>query len=421
MNDPYRWLEDVTGEWALSWVRECNAEAVAELTGGSRFEALRAEIREVLDSTDRIPYITRRGGYRYNFWRDREHPRGLWRRTTLAEYRKERPDWEILLDVDALARDEGENWVYHGARCLRPDYRRALISLSRGGADAAVVREFDIERREFLTDGFQLPEAKSIVRWIDADQLYVATDFGPGTLTTSGYPRTVRQWRRGTPLADAELVYEGKADDVSVFAYHHDTEGFERDFVRRTVDRYRRERYLRSGDQLRRIEVPDDAIVGVYRQWLLIELRSAWTVGQTYPAGCLLVADFDEFMAGNRDLRVLFTPDEHTSLSGWSWTRHYLILDVMRDVVSHLSVLTPAEDWRATPLTGTPPLCTVDAWGTDARTDDEYLLDVDGFLTPPTLAIGTIGAGPAVVLKRAPSFFDAAGLAAHQHFTVSDD
>jgi prolyl oligopeptidase len=420
-DDPYRWLEDVSGERALSWVRERNAETVAELTGGSRFEALRAEIREVFDSTDRIPYITRRGGYRYNFWRDREHPRGLWRRTTLVEYSKERPAWEILLDLDALARDEGENWVFHGAQCLRPDYRRALVWLSRGGADAAVVREFDIERREFVTDGFQLPEAKSIVDWIDADRMYVATDFGPGTLTTCGYPRTVRQWRRGTPLAEAELVYEGQPEDIDVYAYHHDTEGFERDFVGRVLDRYRCELYQRCGDQLRRVEVPDDAIVSVHRRWLLIELRSEWTVGETYPAGCLLAADFDEFMARGRDLRVLFTPDERTSLAGYSWTRHHLILDVMHDVVSHLSVLTPAQDWRAMPLTGTPPLCTASAWGTDSRTDDEYLLDVDGFLTPSTLAIGTIGAGEVVVLKRAPSFFDGAGLAAHQHFAVSED
>jgi prolyl oligopeptidase len=425
-DDPYRWLEDVTGERTLSWVRDRNAETVTELTGGRRFEALRAEIREVLDSTERIPYITRRGGYRYNFWRDREHPRGLWRRTTLAEYRKERPDWEILLDVDALARDEGENWIFHGAQCLRPDYRRALISLSRGGADASVLREFDIERREFLIDGFQLPEAKSVVDWIDADHLYIATDFGPGTLTTSGYPRTVRQWRRGTPLAEAELVYEGKPDDIRVFAYHDDTEGFERDFVRRGLDFYRSELYQRCDDQLRRVEVPDDAIAGVHRQWLLIELRSEWTVGQTYPAGCLLAADFDEFMARgpDADLGVLFAPDERTSLAGYSWTRNHLILDVMRDVVSRLSVLTPAQDWRAKPLTGTPPLCSVSAWGTDSDTDDEYLLDVNGFLTPSTLAIGTIGdvvAGPAEVLKREPSFFDGAGLAVHQHFAVSDD
>jgi prolyl oligopeptidase len=429
-DDPYRWLEEVTGERALSWVRERNTETVAELTGTARFEALRSEIREVLDSTERIPYISRLGEYRYNFWRDQEHPRGLWRRTTLAEYRTEAPSWEILLDVDALARDESENWVYGGAQCLRPQvhgaqYRRALIWLSRGGSDASVMREFDLERREFVAGGFQLPEAKSTVSWIDADQLYVATDFGPGTLTSSGYPRTVRKWGRGTPRTEAELIYEGKPDDISVHAYHHDTEGFERDFVGRSLDFYRDERYQLREGTLRRIEVPDDALVGVHREWMLVELRSDWAPGaQAYPAGCLLVTDFEEFMArgaGDVSWRVLFTPDERSSLAGYSWTRHHLILDVMRDVISHLSVLTPAQGWRAAPLTGTPPLCTVSAGGTDSRTDDEFLLYLDGFLTPSTLAIGTIDSGPAEVLKRAPSFFDAAGLAVQQHFAVSDD
>ncbi|MGH3839274.1 MAG: prolyl oligopeptidase family serine peptidase, partial [Pseudonocardiaceae bacterium] len=226
------------------------------------------------------------------------------------------------------------------------------------------------------------------------------------------------------PLAEAELVYEGKPDDIEVYAYHHHIEGFERDFVWRAMDFYRSELYLRSDDRLRRVEVPEDAIASVYRRWLLVELRSEWTVGETYPAGCLLAADFDEFMARGAagvGLRVLFTPDERTSLAGYSWTRHHLILDVMHDVVSHLSALTPAQDWRVMPLTGTPPLCTASARGTDRDADDEYLVDVDGFLTPSTLSIGTVGAGPAVELKRAPSFFDDAGLTVHQHFAVSDD
>ncbi|HSZ31411.1 MAG TPA: S9 family peptidase, partial [Pseudonocardiaceae bacterium] len=188
-DDPYRWLEDVTGEQALSWVRERNAEAVAELTGGSRFEALRAEIREVLDSTDRIPYISRRGEYRYNFWRDREHPRGLWRRTTLEHYRTESPGWDVLIDLDKLAADEDENWVWAGAEVIEPDLTLALVSLSRGGADATVVREFDMITRQFVPDGFNLPEAKSSVGWEGPDIVLVGTDFGPGSMTDSGYPR----------------------------------------------------------------------------------------------------------------------------------------------------------------------------------------------------------------------------------------
>src|SRR5882672_3524551 len=232
-DDPYLWLEEVTGETALAWVRERNAETVDELTGVPRFGELRDELRQVLDAGDRIPYPRRRGPYLYNFWRDAGHPRGLWRRTTLAEYRTERPAWEPVLDVDALAEAEGESWVWQGAAVLRPGNRLALVELSRGGADAAVVREFDLATLTFVEDGFRLPEAKSSVGWIDADTIYVGTDFGPGSLTSSGYPRIVKQWRRGTPLAEAAVVYEAKPDDVSAYAYHDPTEGFERDFVYR--------------------------------------------------------------------------------------------------------------------------------------------------------------------------------------------
>ena len=417
--DPYLWLEEITGERALAWVRERNAETVEEL-GGEPFDALRAEIREVLDSAERIPYIARRGEFRYNFWRDAAHPRGLWRRTTLASYRTDAPEWDVLLDLDELARVEGENWVWDGARCLRPDYRLALVSLSRGGSDAAVIREYDLGRREFVTGGFEVPEAKSIVDWIDADSLYVATDFGPGSLTTSGYPRTVRLWRRGQRLDQAELVYEGKPDDLDVAAYHDDTIGFERDFVRRTVDFYHSELYLRTPAGLRRIPAPDDAILSIHRQWLLIEPRSDWL---GHPAGALLAANFDAFMAGERDLAVLFLPDERTSLATYSWTRNHLLVGQMRDVTSRLEVLSPSGShrWQRADLAGLPPLSTASAHGTDAETDDEYLLDVTGFLTPSTLDIGTAGDGPAVALKRAPSFFDPAGMAVSQHFATSVD
>ncbi|GAB3876967.1 hypothetical protein GCM10029964_025090 [Kibdelosporangium lantanae] len=221
--DPYLWLEEVTGDAAMAWVRDRNAETVAELTGSARFTEMRDEIRAVFDADNRIPYVRRRAEHLYNYWQDATHPRGLWRRTTLASYRQAEPEWEVVLDLDALAEREGENWVWDGATVLRPEFRRALVSLSRGGADATVIREFDIETREFVAGGYELPEAKCWLRWIDQDLVYVGTDFGPDTLTSSGYPRIVKEWRRGTPLAEAEIVFEGKPDDVSVSAVHDRT------------------------------------------------------------------------------------------------------------------------------------------------------------------------------------------------------
>jgi prolyl oligopeptidase len=421
-DDPFRWLEEVDSADAMRWVADRNAETLAALADED-FDAVRAAIREVLDSADRIPWPTWLGdGLYYDFWQDADHPRGLWRRTTLSRYRQEKPEWDVLVDVDALNEAEGENWVWGGAAVLRPGYDRCLVSLSRGGADAVVVREFDLRGRVFVADGFSLPEAKSEVDWIDADHVFVGTDFGPGSLTSSGYPRVVKRWRRGTPLAAAELVYEGHVDDVGIGASHDATPGYERDFVCRYLDFYRTEQYLltSSGD-LVRIEIPEDAWCGVHRDWMLMRPRSAWTVGhRTYPAGALLAADFDGYLAGRRELTVLFEPDDRTSLGSWAWTRNHLILVLLRDVRTQVHVLTPAApEWRRRPLAGDPDLET-GIVATDPDNDDSYLVSTTGFLQPPTLGRGTVG-GAVEVLKREPAFFDADGMAVRQYVVASAD
>jgi prolyl oligopeptidase len=421
-DDPYGWLEDVTGDAALDWVRERNADTVSELTGSTRFAELRDATREVLDADDRIPYVTRRGEYLYNFWQDAANPRGVWRRTTLESYRDELPEWEVVLDVDALGAAEGESWVWQGATVLRPGYRRALVELSRGGADAAVVREFDLEALTFVEGGFELPEAKSSVSWIDEDHIYVGTDFGEGSLTNAGYPRIVKQWRRGTPLSEATVVYEGKPDDVSVRAFHDATKGFERDFVVRNLDFWRSERFVRTGDRLVRLDLPDDAEFGVHREWLVITPRTEWTAGdRTYPAGSLLAVGFDDFLAGDRNLTVLFEPDEHTALSYHAWTRNHLIIVTLVDVTSRIDVLTPGPSgWTREPLAQVPALASADVVGVEPHDGDEYFLDVSGFTQPATLVRGEVG-GPTEILKQAPAFFDAAGVTVRQHFAESAD
>ncbi len=420
-DDPYLWLEEVTDETALDWVRERNAETIRELSG-DRFTALRAEIREVLDADDRIPYPRRRGEHLYNFWQDATNPRGLWRRTTLERYRTDDPGWEVVLDVDALAKAEDESWVWQGAVVLRPGYRRALVELSRGGADATVVREFDLETLTFVDGGFALPEAKSRVGWIDEDRIYVGTDFGEGTLTASGYPRVAKEWRRGTPLSEAVTVFEGKPDDVAAGAFHDPTEGFERDFVYRSPDFYRTEKFLRRPDgELVKIEVPEDAETASHREWLLIAPRTPWQVGDaTYPAGALLAARFDDFLAGDRDLTVLFEPDEHTSLSYYAWTKNHLIIATLQDVKSRFEVLTPADGWARSPLTGVPEVGSADILDTSPEIDDEYFLNASGYTQPATLHRGEVG-GAVEVLRRAPAFFPADGLSTHQYFATSDD
>lgn len=420
--DPNLWLEDVTGERALEWVGQRNADTTAELTGGPRFAQLKSEILDTLDADDRIPYVFRRAGYLYNFWQDSANPRGLWRRTTLAEYRTDSPAWELLLDLDALAEQEGENWVWKGSTTLRPDHRRALLKLSRGGADAVVVREFDLATLTFVEDGFVLPEAKTRIGWIDEDSVYVGTDFGPDSLTASGYPRLAKLWRRGTDISDAVTLYEAKTSDISVSASHDPTEGFERDLIVRSVSFFTQEFYLRDGDELRRIDVPDDAEIDLHREWLLVWLKSAWSVGgREYPAGALLAARLDEFQAGGRELSVVFEPDAHTSLETFAWTRAHLLLNLLVDVKNRLEVLTPGADgWSRAPLAGIPEFGSIDILDTDEDDSDEFMLNSSGFTEPSTLWRGEVG-GELEILKQAPARFDASGLSVRQFFATSAD
>ncbi len=423
--DPYLWLEEVTDDKALDWVRERNAATTAALAG-DEFDAVESRIREVLDTDARIPYARRRGDYLYNFWRDASHIRGIWRRTTMDEYRKDSPHWDVLLDLDAVADAEGENWVWAGAQVLRPDQKTALVTLSRGGADANVVREFDLTTKAFrdkASGGFEVPEAKTDIGYAGADAVYIGTDFGEGSLTDSGYPRIAKRWQRGTPLADATKVFEGDPSDISISAWHDRTPGFERDFVQRATDFYNAELYLLDGAVLTRVDTPTDATTSIHKQWLLVRTMTDWTVDDvTYPAGALLAADLERFLAGERDITVLFEPDAHRSLHQFAWTENHLLVVTLVDVRTELRVLTPGSDeWKDQPLTGLPELTSIEIVGTDSEENgDEFFLSSSGYLTPATLLYGTIG-GEIEPLKQAPAFFDTDGLEVTQHFATSLD
>jgi prolyl oligopeptidase len=423
-SDPYLWLEDVTGERALGWVRERNAESTAELAKTAAFQALDARLLRILDSQERIPVIEKRGARYYNFWRDEQNQRGLWRRTTLEEYRKATPAWETVLDLDALGRAEHENWVWQGAVWLEPDDDRALVLLSRGGADASVVREFDPNTRAFVTDGFALPEAKSFVAWKDRDTLLVGTDFGPGSLTDSGYPRTVREWKRGTALDRSTGVYEGEKADVAVIATSDRTPGFERDLVTRAVTFWESDVFLRRNGALIKIDKPRDADVRLHREWLLLTLRTRWqSGGAEYPAGALLACDIAAFLAGERRCDVLFAPSERTALAAFSATRHHIILNELDNVNSRIGLLTrTATGWVRHDLPGLPAFGSATATAIDPYESDDYFLTVEDFVTPATLALGgPAGSGAPERLKRAPVFFNSEGLAVSQHEATSKD
>jgi prolyl oligopeptidase len=422
--DPYQWLEDVTAEKSLDWAKERNAKSTGELAQGPEFKALDERLLKILDAKDRIPSINKSGPWYYNFWRDEKNKRGLWRRTTLDEYRKDKPNWETVLDLDALAAEEKENWVWGGANFLQPKYERCMISLSRGGADAKVIREFDVTTKQFVKDGFHVPEAKSVVSWKDKDTLYVGTDFGKDTLTTSGYPRITKEWKRGAKLDDAKLVYEGKPDDMRAYAFWDLSPGYEREFASRRITFYTGETFIRrDGTKWVKIDKPDDADVRVHRDLMFVTPRTEWKVGgKTYPGGSLLAIDFEGFLSGERDFEVLFEPTARKSLDGYSPTKTKVILNELDNVTNRLYVLTrQGKTWKREELPGAAPLSSLNASAVDSDESDDYFLTGSNYLTPSNLSIGTAGGKPPERLKSGPSYFDASGLEVTQHEVASKD
>jgi prolyl oligopeptidase len=420
--DPYLWLEDVGGEQALSWVREQNATALQELQAQPDYPRIHEQLKAILNSKERIPYITRHGDHYYNFWRDARHTRGIWRRTTLEQYRKAEPQWETVLDIDKLAADENENWVWHGVTCLYPKGERCLVQLSRGGGDAHVVREFDVAQRSFVGGGFNLPEAKSDIGWIDADTIFVSTDFGAGSMTSSGYPRIVKEWKRGTPLSAAATLYEARTDDLGVGAYKDFTPGHSHQFITRQIGFYASELFLRDGGQLAKVGKPDDANAYTVRDQLIIDLRSDWTVdGATYPQGALLATDFKRFMAGERRFEVLFTPTATSSLDGVSATRSALLLNVLDNVKNRLVELRHVDGrWQRRDVDA-PAFGTLAVQALEPIESDQYFLTVTDFLHPTTMYLAQAGSDERAALKSLPAFFDAKPYTVQQFTAVSKD
>ena len=318
--DPYAWLEDVHGDKAMAWVKDQNAKTLPVLQARPEYAPIYKQTLEILDSKEKIPTPELLGDTVYNFWKDDVHERGIWRRTTVASYRTANPDWETVLDVDALARAEGKAWVFHGATCLPPAYERCMVTLSVGGSDAAVRREFDTKKKAFVEGGFSLPEAKSNLSWKDQDTLWVGTDFGPGSLTDSGYPRIVKLWKRGTPLSSAKTVYEGKKEDVASSGGSEILSDGRFDLVTRTPAFFRQETFLYAGDRLVKLDIPEDSETRVvFRGRLLFSLRSDWTVdGRTYKEGSLLAAPLEGLGGSARDRGAVRAERAHFTRRGRS-------------------------------------------------------------------------------------------------------
>jgi len=427
LDDPYLWLEEVEGRLSLEWVEERNRETMAELRSDERYDRFLQQAGELLNAKDRIPYGSIRGKYIYNFWQDAEHVRGILRRTTLASYRAAEPEWEPVLDVDALAKAENENWVYKGIAWLAPGYERCLIKLSRGGTDASVHREFDALAKSFLEDGFALPQAKSGVAWLDRDTLLVGTDWGEGTLTESGYPRIVKRWKRGTPLARAETVFEGRREDIGIWPRVMDSGEETLPMIDQSLTFYTGAYQLIGDDgKLRRLPLQDSAdLVGFYAGRILFTLREAWDVkGRTFPQGALLAISVSAFQASEKlpPVETVYTPDERTSISGVAVSRSGLYVVLLQNVKGRILRFQADHDsgrWSSAPLP-LPANGTVSVSAANPHSST-VLLNYEDHITPDRLSEYDAGANALTLLKSLPPRFRSDELQVEQHMAKSAD
>ncbi len=425
VEDPYLWLEQVESKDALAWVEEQNAVSLGALEALPTYQPIYERNLEIYDSDERFASPGLMGSFVYNFWKDADNKRGLWRRTTLDDYVSGDIDWDTVLDLDVLAAEEEEDWIWKGSSCLRPEYRRCLLRLSRGGADAVVVREFDTVQKEFVDGGFFVAEAKTQLSWLDDDTIFIGSDFGDDSMTDSGYAKTARLWQRGVPLEEAREVFAGEQADVSVAVYRTwDGDDFY-DVVHRAPTFFTAIRYLYAEDgEHERIKIPDDsAFYGVFNGRMIVELKTVWQPGETnYTQGSLLSIDFDAFMQGDRDFDVIYEPTARSAIprGGVAWTRDYLILNQLEDVTSKLSRFEYVDGaWLETPIQ-TEALGSISLVAA-AEDSNIFFFNYEGFLRPDTLFVANEGGASVAALFELPSFFDAHGMSVEQHFATSKD
>lgn len=416
-DDPFLWLEEVEGEDALAWVEAQNARSLEELEGDPRYEPLYEAAREIMNSEARIPYGALRNGYVYNFWQDETNPRGLWRRATLKSYLAKETEWETILDIDALADAEGENWVYKGVDCLKPANDRCIISLSRGGADATVKREFLVSEKAFVEGGFELAEAKSATAWVDDETLLVGMDVGPDAMTTSGYPRRSRLWSRGMAIADAPVVFEGEAEDVGVWPFSDHVDGEPVVGIVRATTFFTRKQYLRSADgSFQQVPLPPkSSIEGFIGDRVIALLQEPWDHdGETFPIGAVVSLGRD---GSNPEL--VFAAGDRQAVDSVAVAKSTVYVELLDNVAGKILKIEPKRrGWKAKPLSlpanGVVSIATVDDGG------DALFVNFESPTTPDSLYYFSEG-GRRRPAKSQPEFFDASDITVEQREATSKD
>ncbi|WP_017665755.1 prolyl oligopeptidase family serine peptidase [Porphyrobacter sp. AAP82] len=424
--DPYIFLEEARSPAALDWVAKENARTLAAFEADPRYAQLKAEALAIFDSNDRIPFVSFRPDGLYNFWQDKANPKGVLRRTTLESYRSEKPEWDVILDVDALAKAEGREWVYQGSTCLPPDLNRCMIALSDGGEDATILREFDTRTKQFIEGGFVLDQkSQGGAEWVDENTLLVGRNFGEGTLTESEYPFTTREWKRGTRIEDAPEIFRGDAKDVSSGAalLRDNADVIHARIAYRGISFHERLWYVWQGGQWLQLDLPTKANpVGIVDEHMLFSPDVEWTVGdQTFPADSLVAVNLEEWKADPNGARksLVWAPGYRQTKQGSTVTAGGLYVALLDNVVGKVLKFNFDDGrWSSTQV-ALPDNATIGI-AASADDSDEIMYTVSGFLEPTTLYY-TDGAAVPAVIKTSPSYFDPAGASVEQYEAVSKD
>ncbi len=422
-NDPYQYLEEVDGKKALEFVDNHNKKSFEKLSNSPYYQDIYNKSLAVYNSAERIVTPSIYGAYVYNFWQDKEHVRGIWRRTEKTSYVSGNPSWETLLDLDVMSARDGVMWVYKGASGLYPDYNLFLVSLSKGGGDAVVIKEFDVSKKAFTDNGFSIDESKGGASYIDKNTLIVATNFGDNTMTSSGYPRQNKIWKRGTPLSDARLIQEGDVKDVG------DWGGIMRDgdiqytMVNRAKTFYTSEHYIWTEGALVKLDIPEDAAINtLLNNQLVLHLKSDWKINEkTFRQGSLVSLNFTSLLKGKKEeLQLVYEPDEFSSVSEVSSTKNKLIVNLLSNVKSELHTYGySGGKWQHQKVKA-PDFGTISIVESD-EFSDQFFFSFTNFLTPSSLYVANAADNSFTLLKSLPAFFDGTKYSVSQMKAKSKD
>ena len=423
--DPYIWLEEARSEKSLEWVKNENERTLGLLASDPRFETLTQEALEILDSEDRLIVPSFRPDGLYNFWQDKDNPKGILRRTTMESYQSDETEWETMIDIDAIAKADGKEWVYKGSSCLPPDLMRCMLALSDGGEDATIYREYDLSTKSFVEGGFELPTSKGGVSWVDGDTLLVTRAFGDGTVTESGYPFITREWKRGTPLSEAKEIFRGETTDVSAGAYdlRDADDEIQARVAYRSTSFFEREYFLEMDGQWVKLDVPKKAgPVGIVGTQLLMSTDVDWEVdGTTFIADSLIALDLEEFKANPNGAKktLVWAPADKQTKRGVTSTANALYVGLLDNVVGKVLKYTYTDGKWSSEQVDLPDNATVGIASSSDKTDQIMFTSTD-FLTPTTLFYSADGGKPEII-AQAPERFDASGYEVEQHEATSAD